>query len=213
MKILFRLAPPLLGVLISATAALAQTSPGVGVGTTSPQAPLHVEARGAGPLLLLRNPGSVGAAASLDFQTYDPGANASGARLQALDNNFSADLVFLTKAPGASANPLVERLRISSTGVAVATGVTTLAVAAAGVAPTAAATLAPAASTVVYADNGTAAANGPVTLTAGAEGQLLVVVNNDAQYLPLACASGTSNLLPGFAARFVYAAGQWRRES
>lgn len=213
MKILLRVLAPWLWAFLPATAALAQATPGVGIGTTAPRAPLHVEATGPGALLLLRNPGSVGAAASLDFQTYDPGTGASGARLQALDNNFSADLVFLTKVPGAAANPLAERLRISSTGVAVASGVTTLAVAAAVAAPTAAATLAPSASTVVYADNGSGAPNGLVTLGAGAEGQLLVVVNNDAQYLPLACASGTSNLLPGFAARFVYAAGQWRRES
>jgi hypothetical protein len=97
----------LLGGLLPAAAALAQTSTDIGVGTTS-----------------------------LDFQAYDPSANASRARLQALDNDFSADLFFLTKVPGASANGLVERLRISRAGLAIAPGVTMLAAAPAVVAPT-----------------------------------------------------------------------------
>ena len=88
----------------------------VGVGTGAPLAPLHVEgAPGAGPLLLLRAAGGTGA--SLDFQTYDVGAgNASGARMQALDNNYSADLIFSTKVPGTAANPLAERLRLTNDG-------------------------------------------------------------------------------------------------
>jgi hypothetical protein len=79
-------------------------------------------------------------------------------------------------------------------------------------APTAAATLVPAATTVFYSDNGNAT-NGTVTLGAGTEGQRLVIVNNDAQYLPVVSASGTGNLLPRYAARYIYTTGGWRRES
>jgi hypothetical protein len=110
----------LLGALLLAglplTAALAQR--GVGIGTANPQAQLHLESNGASqPLLLLRNAqGGPGTVVNLDFQTYDPGPNASGARLQAVDNNYSADLLFSTKQPGALANPLVERLRLTSDG-------------------------------------------------------------------------------------------------
>lgn len=80
-------------------------------------------------------------------------------------------------------------------------------------APTSSVTLAPATTTYVYSDNNTAAANGTVTLGGGVEGQRLVVVNNDAQYLPVTSASGAGNVLPKFAARFIYTAGGWRRES
>ncbi|GAB2944755.1 hypothetical protein GCM10027048_07090 [Hymenobacter coalescens] len=80
-------------------------------------------------------------------------------------------------------------------------------------APTTNATLAPGATTVVYINNGSTATNGTVTLTTGTEGQRLVVVNNDAQYLPVTSASGTGNILPGYAVRFIYTVGAWRRES
>jgi len=80
-------------------------------------------------------------------------------------------------------------------------------------APTAAITLAPATTTVFYSDNNNAGTNGTVTLGAGAEGQRLVIVNNDAQYLPVVSASGTGNLLPKYAARYIYTSGGWRRES
>jgi hypothetical protein len=80
-------------------------------------------------------------------------------------------------------------------------------------APTTATALVPATTTYVYSDNTSAAANGVVTLGTGVEGQRLVVVNNDAQFLPIVSASGTGNLLPRYAARFIYTASGWRRES
>ncbi|GAA4391241.1 hypothetical protein [Hymenobacter koreensis] len=81
------------------------------------------------------------------------------------------------------------------------------------VTPTASASLVPTATTVVYTANGSAAANGAVTLGAGTEGQRLVVVNNDDQFLPVVSASGMGNILPGYAVRFIYTVGAWRRES
>lgn len=110
------LLPALLLAGLPLTAALAQR--GVGIGTTNPKAQLHVESSTTSqPHLLLRNPqGGPGAAVNLDFQTYDPSTNPSGARLQAVDNNYSADLLFWTKQPGALTNPLVERLRLTNDG-------------------------------------------------------------------------------------------------
>jgi hypothetical protein len=80
-------------------------------------------------------------------------------------------------------------------------------------APTAATPLVPTTTTYVYSDNTTPTPNGTVTLGAGVEGQRLVVVNNDAQYLSIVSASGTGNVLPKYAARFIYTASGWRRES
>ncbi|MVN75667.1 hypothetical protein GO988_04940 [Hymenobacter sp. HMF4947] len=80
-------------------------------------------------------------------------------------------------------------------------------------APTTNIPLVPAATTFVYSDNNNTAANGTVTLGTGVEGQRLVVVNNDAQFLPVVSASGTGNVLPKYAARFIYTASGWRRES
>jgi hypothetical protein len=79
--------------------------------------------------------------------------------------------------------------------------------------PTTATSLAPATTTVVYTDNSNAAANGVITLTGGIEGQRLVIVNNDAQYLQIVSGSGTGNVLSKYGARYVYTAGAWRRES
>lgn len=80
-------------------------------------------------------------------------------------------------------------------------------------APTTATSLAPATTTVVYSDNGSGAANGVITLGSGTEGQRLVIVNNDTQYLPVVSGSGTGNILSKYGARYVYTAGAWRRES
>lgn len=79
-------------------------------------------------------------------------------------------------------------------------------------APTTATTLNPTTTTVIYTDNNNTT-NGAVTLGTGLEGQVVVIVNNDTQYLPVVSNSGTGNLLPKYAARFVYAGGLWRRES
>lgn len=77
---------------------------------------------------------------------------------------------------------------------------------------TTASTLNPTTTTVNYTDNA-AATNNTITLGTGIEGQRLLIVNNDAQYLPVTSASGTGNVLPGYSARYQYTAGAWRRES
>ncbi|HWS90125.1 MAG TPA: tail fiber domain-containing protein [Pyrinomonadaceae bacterium] len=101
----------------------------VGIGTDAATTQLQVrkDAPGAlGPVLTLLNASGVtGAGAAVDFNGYDPGANnPPTARLQSLDDgNYSSHFSFLTKASGAAANALVERLRITSGGnVGIGTG-------------------------------------------------------------------------------------------
>lgn len=78
-------------------------------------------------------------------------------------------------------------------------------------APSAAVTVNPAVTNVVYTNNGVG--NGVVTLGAGTEGQRLVIVNNDNEYLQVVSSSGTGNILSRYAARYIYVNGAWRRES
>ncbi len=72
-----------------------------------------------GPVLTLLNGlGGAGAAAAIDFDSYDPGANDPALRLQSIDDGaFSSHLVLSTKQPGAIGNKLVERLRVSNLGL------------------------------------------------------------------------------------------------
>lgn len=72
-------------------------------------------AGGLGPQLELIN--SAAGDVSLDLHGgYAIGANDPAARIRAIQNNSSADLVFLTKLPGAQTNSLVERLRLHAGG-------------------------------------------------------------------------------------------------
>jgi hypothetical protein len=80
-----------------------------------------------------------------------------------------------------------------------------------GPAPTTTVTVSPSVTNLVYTNN--SAANGTVTLGTGTEGQRLVIVNNDNDYLPVVSASGTGNILSKYAARYIYTNGAWRRES
>lgn len=79
------------------------------------------------------------------------------------------------------------------------------------VAPTSAVTVNPGVTNIVYTNNG--AGNGAVTLGTGTEGQRLVIVNNDNEYLTVVSSSGTGNILSRYAARYIYTNGAWRRES
>jgi hypothetical protein len=63
--------------------------------------------------------------------------------------------------------------------------------------------LAPTTGVVVLTDNASTG-NGTITLGAGTNGQTLLVTNLDAQAVSLISTSGTGNLLPYFAAEFVY---------
>lgn len=78
-------------------------------------------------------------------------------------------------------------------------------------APTAAVTVNPAVTNIVYTNN--AGSNGAVTLGTGTEGQRLVIVNNDNEFLTVVSGSGTGNILSRYAARYIYTNGAWRRES
>jgi len=98
----------------------------VGLGTTNPYTRLHLvqNVPGAlGPSLTLMNSGAgAGAGGSVDFDGYDPTAsNPPTARIQSYDDgNFSSNLTFQTKLPGAESNGLVEQVRISDYGTLIA---------------------------------------------------------------------------------------------
>lgn len=92
-----------------------------GLLTYIPEAPLNLvnSAQGAmkTQLNLVNSGGFPGAGSAIDFYTYDnSGGTLPGVRIGALDNNWSADFVVYTKAPGAAANALVERLRVANDG-------------------------------------------------------------------------------------------------
>lgn len=105
----------------------------VGIGTTNPVYPLQVQGNtlfgtaalvniapaplnlvngAAGALRtqlnLVNTGGGGGAGSAIDFHTYDdqPTSTAPGARISAVDDNFSAFIAFSTKIPGAAAMPL-----------------------------------------------------------------------------------------------------------
>lgn len=93
----------------------------VGIGTNAPLTQLHIrrDVKGdLGPVLTLMNgAGFANAGVAIDLHCNDPGANnGPSARIRTFDDNFSAHISFQTKTPGASANQMVERLRINSTG-------------------------------------------------------------------------------------------------
>ena len=94
---------------------------GVGTGASAPLTTLHVRrdnAGGLGPVFTLMN-GGAGADASvaLDLSPRQTGADPPSSRLEAIDDGtFSAHLSFKTKEPGAAANPLVERVRVTAAG-------------------------------------------------------------------------------------------------
>ena len=91
----------------------------VGIGTTAPVSTVEIytNASGAlGSILTLTNgTAASGSASAIDFR----GSNWTqpiGARIMALDNSWSDDLVFYNKVPGATGNALSETMRIAAGG-------------------------------------------------------------------------------------------------
>ncbi|HEX8113249.1 MAG TPA: hypothetical protein VF516_36210 [Kofleriaceae bacterium] len=97
----------------------------IGVSTPVSDLTLRRDATAAlGPIITLYNmAGAAGAGGAIDFNGYNVGANPPTARIQSLDDGiFSSHVVISTKNSGAVANPLVERMRISSGGIVSFTG-------------------------------------------------------------------------------------------
>jgi hypothetical protein len=97
----------------------------VGIGTNTPMQTLQVSASPANPgmggQLMLENAGTPFPAntVSVDFVPigYGFSSNIPGARMMAYDDGaYSSHLIFSSKDPGASGNPLVENMRITSSG-------------------------------------------------------------------------------------------------
>lgn len=102
----------------------ATASVNVGIGTTAPISVLEADVnapRALGPTFTLTNTGgNPGAAASIDLNSYTPsktGTYNPAARIEALDDNYSDDLLFLSNKPGATNQGLIENMRITSSGL------------------------------------------------------------------------------------------------
>lgn len=92
----------------------------VGLGTTTPATLLEIQgATPAGPTLRLTGVGGDGAKVGIDLATYNPvlgGAVYPAARIEAIDNNWSAGIDFQTKVPAQQHSALVSRLFIQNAG-------------------------------------------------------------------------------------------------
>lgn len=100
---------------------IAHANGNVGIGSTAPRGALEIQrsAKGAlGPVLVLTNSGGqANASSAIDYYTYAGGSAVPGVRAQAVDDgHYSADWVLSSKKQSADANPLIERLRVASTG-------------------------------------------------------------------------------------------------
>lgn len=94
------------------------SSGNVGIGAVSPNKVLEVNVP-AGNGLRITGPGGNGATVAVELSTYNPaqfGSTNPSARIQATDNNFSSDVDFQTKIPGAAINAMSSRLFIGNAG-------------------------------------------------------------------------------------------------
>ncbi len=100
---------------------LIRANGGVGINTNQPRTTLEIvksNESSLGGTLRLSNPaGGTDAQVALDFATYDVGSNAPAARILANDvGNYSADILFQTKAPGAMDNALQTNMKVRTNG-------------------------------------------------------------------------------------------------
>lgn len=71
---------------------------------------------GNGATIRLHGGGIVNSSVQIDMSTYDPGATDPTSRIRAVDENFSSNLLFQTKTPGAGSNTLSTRMYIRNDG-------------------------------------------------------------------------------------------------
>ena len=71
---------------------------------------------GNGATVRLLGAGQVGSSVQIDMSTYDPLINDPTSRIRAVDENFSSNLLFQTKTPGAATNTLTTRMFIANDG-------------------------------------------------------------------------------------------------
>jgi len=71
---------------------------------------------GNGATIRLHGGGEVGSSVQIDMSTYNPGATDPTSRIRAVDENFSSNLLFQTKTPGAGSNTLSTRMYIKNDG-------------------------------------------------------------------------------------------------
>jgi hypothetical protein len=100
---------------------LIRANGGVGINTTQPRTTLEIaksNGSGLGGTLRLSNPaGGANSQVALDFATYDAGSNAPAAQILANDaGNYSANLAFQTKVPGAAGNSLQTNMWLKTNG-------------------------------------------------------------------------------------------------
>lgn len=190
----------------------AQTA-GVGIGTTSPDRPLAIQAL-SGSVEWLSFKNNAGAT-KWHFNSLNGGFNLaeSGVADYRLIVLPGGNVGLGTSTPGVR---LEVAGQVKITGgvpglgkvlVSDATGLASWQPASVGTtasqaAPTAATTLAPTAAVYVYTDNGSP--NGILTLGTGTDGQRVTIKNLDSSYLAITSASGTGNLLSGYSLQYVY---------
>ena len=109
----------------------------VGIGTNSPSNKLHVSggniqlsnsgtrssliisggvSSGQGSKIQIIGGGGGSSSVEIDMTTYDPGANDPTSRIRVVDENFSSNILFQTKTPGAGTNTLATRMYIRNDG-------------------------------------------------------------------------------------------------
>ena len=71
---------------------------------------------GNGATVRLIGAGQVGSSVQIDMSTYDPLTNDPTSRIRAVDENYSSNMLFQTKAPGSTAGTLTTRMYVQNDG-------------------------------------------------------------------------------------------------